>query len=361
MKWIICKNYIVLVLLLPFGLMAHESNRFFKEKIEQKVHKEFDVKEDAALEINNSFGDVNITSWDQNRVVIDVTITVRGHNWNKMEERLENISIEFQNNPKLVKATTIIEQQNNWSWFKSYSTTDFQIDYDIKVPVSNHLDISNDYGSIILDDTDGDTQIRCDYGKLILGELRSSQNELRFDYTSNSSIDYIKKGRIVSDYSGFDLGEAEQLSLSADYTSSRIGIVGELDFEADYGKVSVTKAHIIRGNGDYVTLRFGTISKQLMVETDYCSFKVAHLLPTVSQVKIDADYTGIRLGLDPEWDFQFEVDLQYAGFQSDFDLNFQKKIKENTDKYYLGYRRNPASQNRLDVEAQYGNLKFVHN
>ena len=101
-----------------------------------------------------------------------------------------------------------------------------------------------------------------------------------------SSDLYIKKGRIVSDYSGFDLGEAEQLSLSADYTSSRIGIVGELDFEADYGKVSVTKAHIIRGNGDYVTLRFGTISKQLMVETDYGSFNVAHLLPLLVRSKL---------------------------------------------------------------------------
>ena len=361
MRWTNCKKYVLLGFLLPFGLMANESHRFFKEKIEQKVHKEFNVEAAAELQISNSFGDVNIISWDQNKVVIDITITVRGNNWDKMEERLENISVEFQNNPKLVKATTIINEQSNWSWFKSYSTTDFQIDYDIKVPVSNHLDISNDYGSIILDDTDGDTRIRCDYGKLILGELRSTQNELRFDYASNSSIDYIKKGRIVSDYSGFDLGEAEQLSLSADYTNSRIGIVGDLDLEADYGKVSVTKAHKVRGNGDYVTLRFGTISEQLMVETDYGSLKVAHFLPTVSQVKIDADYTGIRLGIDPEWDFQFEIDLEYAGFQSDFDLSFQKKIKESGDKYYLGYRRNPASQNKLDVEAEYGNLKFVNN
>ncbi|RPG68963.1 MAG: hypothetical protein CBC80_006900, partial [Flavobacteriaceae bacterium TMED120] len=152
---------------------------------------------------------------------------------------------------------------------------------------------------------------------------------------------------ISADYSGFELGEAERLELSADYTGSKVGTVGVIDFNANYGKVVVDEAQTIKGNGDYVTLRFGSISKELVVATDYGSFRVAQLLPEVEKVQIESDYTSIRLGIAPNWDFQFEVELDYAGFQSELALEYLKKYKDGSDKYYQGYRLNQNSPNQL--------------
>lgn len=349
----------LLLLLLPIGLWGHTSNRFFNEKVERKVHKEFSVNANAELQIDNSFGNVNVISWEENKVVIDVTITVKGRNKEKIEDRLETISIEFQNNPNLVKATTIIENKRSWSWFTNYNTTDFQIDYEIKVPVQNNLTLSNDYGSILLDDTDGNTNISCDYGKLILGELRGDNNRLSFDYTSNSSIDYIKNGTISSDFSGFELGKAESLNLSADYTTITILEIKSLQFTTDFGKLTVDNVDSVEGKGDYMTLRFGRVNQNFNLETDYGSIKVKQLSADVNSVNIAGDYTGIRLGVSPDWDFQFEIELDYAGFQSDLPLEYSKKIQDNTEKYYQGYYLKQNSENSLKVEADYGNLKIL--
>ena len=348
-----------LFLLLPIALWGHTSTLFFTEKVERKVHKEFIVDADAELQIRNSFGNVNVVSWEENKVIIDVTITVKGRNKAKIEDRLETISIEFQNNPNLVKATTIIENKSSWSWFTNYNTTDFQIDYEIKVPVQNNLTLSNDYGSILLDDTEGNTNISCDYGKLIIGELRGDQNILSFDYTSNSSIDYIKKGTISSDYSGFELGKAGSLNLSADYTNITILKIDTLQFSTDFGKLTVDHVGTVQGEGDYMTLRFGQVHQNFNLETDYGSIKIGQLSADVNKVNISGDYTGIRIGVSKDWDFQFEIDLDYAGFQSDLPLEYAKKIKDNTEKYYQGFHLNQNSTNSLKVEADYGNLKIL--
>lgn len=355
-----CKQFLIVLFFLSYSVQAH-TGLFSKEKVERKIHKEFTVKTDATLEVDNSFGDVNIVTWDKNQIQIDVTIRVRGRNQKKIDERLESISIQFQNNPERVSAQTQIEELWQWSWFQiSYQQTDFEIDYEIKMPHTNNLEISNDYGSIFLDEIDGNTAINCDYGKVILGELRGLENTLTFDYTANSSIDFIKKGTIRADYSGFELGRAEQITLAADYTSSKIERVEILEFNTDYGKLSVSEGGIISGKGDYITLRFGNIQRELDIETDYGSIRVAQILPSAQRIIVDSEYTTVRLGVHPKWDFNFDVDLDYAGFQTELPLYYQKEIREDTEKLYQGYHHNASSENILKVTAEYGNLKIIN-
>lgn len=350
-----------LLLMLCFPVMVTANNGLFsREKVERNVHKEFKVNPDALLDIDNRFGDVNIVTWENNQVVIDITIKVTGRSQKKIDERLENISVEFQNNPQKVSAQTIIEKQWDWSWFGSFQQTDFEINYNIKMPTTNALQLSNDYGSVILDKIDGNTDISCNYGKVILGELRGEKNTLSFDYSSNSSIDYVNNAMINADYSSFELGVANQLNLKADYTNSKIGKVGQLVFTTDYGKLTVNEAEQVSGNGDYITLRFGAILEKLGLETDYGSIRVNNVQPTTQQVNINSDYTTVRLGISPQWDFLFDIDLEYAGFQTELPLIYQKEIRDNTDKQYHGYHRNETSMHKLTVKADYGSLKILN-
>ena len=53
-----------------FSLFAIQNNS-------KELHKEIDVNPDVIVEIQNQFGDLNISSWDKNKVIIDIIITVR--------------------------------------------------------------------------------------------------------------------------------------------------------------------------------------------------------------------------------------------------------------------------------------------
>ena len=66
-----------------------------KHTKEKKIKKEFKVSADSNLKLNNSYGNVDITTWDENRVVIEVIIKTNGNDEDKVEKRLEEINVAF--------------------------------------------------------------------------------------------------------------------------------------------------------------------------------------------------------------------------------------------------------------------------
>ena len=65
---------------------------------------------DVLVEIKNQFGDLNISSWDENKVVIDVVITVKGSNQKRVDEKLDEIDVVFNLSSDLVSARTQIDE-----------------------------------------------------------------------------------------------------------------------------------------------------------------------------------------------------------------------------------------------------------
>lgn len=156
---------------------------------------------------------------------ITVVITTNGNDEEKVAKQLDEIDVSFDASPQMVSAETRIEKENR-SWWSSWTSgnssnnVNMEINYIVKVPVTNAVDLNNDYGGIYLNKIKGKASISCDYGHLELGELLAENNILSFDYTNNSTIGFMKSGKINADYSTFTLEKAETIELNADYTKS---------------------------------------------------------------------------------------------------------------------------------------------
>ena len=273
-------RYVLMLLLVPAMLFANGDKRKGKYTKEKKINKEYTVNANAALEIDNSYGNIDVVSWSENRTVIEVHIITNGDNEEKVKEKLKDIDVEFSATASRVSAKTGFKGKKNgsWSWFGGKNkNVHMEINYTVKVPVTNSVDLNNDYGAINLDKLEGHAKISCDYGQIIVGELMADNNYLNFDYTNNSTIGYMKSGKINADYSGFTLEKVGNLELTADYTKSEVMEAADVNYNCDYGKVTLGKANSIVGRGDYVTNRIGTVSGSLDLNTDYGSIKVDRL------------------------------------------------------------------------------------
>lgn len=345
-------NFISLFIFLLFVGYAYPQNT-------KEFHEEIEVNSNAEVEIRNQFGNVTVVSWDENRVVLDILVTVKGKNQNKIESKLNEIDIDFELNKSKVVAHTRINEGWGISWFNSNNLT-YQIDYEVKVPKNSPLTIKNDYGAIVINSTNAPVNISCDYGKLVLGDLHSDQNELHFDYTTNSTIDFIKGGHIYADYSGIEIAEAENIELQADYTNATFSTIQNLLFKNDYGKLTVHQVNEIEGEGDFLTLRIGDLYREIDLTHEFGSIKVTHIMPSTERVMINAEYTGIQLGIDPKWSFDYALDLEYASLKET--LNLEPKIQrvESMRKYYNGtVGEYPIA--KLTVTTEFGNLKLNPN
>ncbi len=353
-----------LVILLLIPAMTFSVNdlkgKYTKNKM---INKEFTVNSDATLKINNSYGNLDIVTWAENRIVIEVSITTRGNDEEKVQKKLDEITVKFSSSPELVAAQTIFNKNKSkswWSWTKN-NNVNMEINYLVKMPVTNAVILDNDYGSINLDKLEGQAKISCDYGKITTKELMADNNSISFDYTNNSYFEYIKSGKINADYSGYTVSKTENLDISADYTKSKIEVAENIKYSCDYGGITIEKVNNVEGNGDYLTTRIGDVYKNVNIDADYGSIKIDNLTANAGNVSINSDYVGIKIGIDPEYDFDFDIDLEYGSLNEDDGFQYKKQRIESGDKYYVGYHGKESSGNMVRISSEYGSVTFFKN
>lgn len=353
---------IFFISLIPLIGLANTDPKKGDYEKSKTVKKEYNVNADALVKISNKYGNVDVVSWNENRVVIEVKITVSGNNEDKVISRLDKIDIVFTSSKSEVYAKTVIEKSSS-SWFRSDNNNmNYQIDYKVKMPVTNDAHLMNDYGTISLNELKGTAKINCDYGKILIGSLFHDGNSINIDYTNNSVIEYMKSGSINADYSKLRVEKAKSINLNADYTSTVIENIEDLNFNCDYGNIDVEKANSIEGNGDYLTMRFGDIYKNLNIVADYGGIRVNKLMKGFEKVYIHSDYTGVKIGLDQEASFNFTAKLSYGGFNLDGEnVTYLKKVVKSTSKYYEGYVNKENSGATVEISSDYGSIKMYNN
>lgn len=365
MKTIIYK---IAVFLLLIPVLSYAGTPKGKYKKTKHVSKTYQVNQDTKLNLENMYGNIDIVTWDKNTIEIDVKITVSGNNEDKIEDRLDQIRIEFSQSNNQVYATTHIKSSSSWlsnsfifSW-GSNSKTNLEINYTVKMPRENNLHVTNDYGTIILDELNGKANINCDYGKILIGSLNNTINTININYTNHSVIDFINNGTINADYSGFTIEKANNIELQADYTSSKLEFVNNLEYNCDYGSVKVGEANIIDGKGDYLSLQIGEVNTSVDIEASFGSIKIASLNKGFEFVRINADYTGVKINIDKTASCQINANVSYGSIKYYGDLFTFNRIKEKSNnKNYEGYFQNENSTARIDVSAEYGSIKLYQN
>lgn len=355
---------VAFIFLFPFMIAQAHNGEKVKQTKEKTIKKEFKVNSDATLKVDNSYGNLNIITWDENRIVIEVHITTSGRDADEVRRKLDAITVDFEAAPNLVSATTIFDKNSSNSWWKSLfqnSSVSMEINYLIKMPITNQVDLNNDYGNINLDQLEGRASISCDYGKIITKGLMSDNNYLRFDYSDNCYFGYIKSGKINADYSGFTVAKAKDLTINADYTNAVIEIAEDVSFNCDYGSMEIEKVNNIRGNGDYLSMQFGEVYKDLRLEADYGAISIDRMMGTAGNIHINSNYTGIKIGFLRDYNFTFSIDLEYADLEAPDSFEFSQQNKDYGDNYYKGFYGSSNSENSVQIESDYGNVEFYEN
>ncbi|MCK0132218.1 DUF4097 family beta strand repeat-containing protein [Flavobacteriaceae bacterium F08102] len=354
MRTKLCK-YVFLFLWVPMALMARNSDELTYDKT-KIIKKEFFVDANAKLDITNKYGDVNILTWNENRIIFEIKIEVNGTDASKVAERLHAITVDFQSSQSLVTAKTKIEKLKK-SWGKKNSVH-YKIDYTVKMPLTNNLQVSNDYGAIYLNELKGMATLNCDYGNVFIGELHHKTNSINLDYCNGSTIRNMFGGQINADYSKFTLSQGGEVNLVADYSTSVFEEINTLSYQCDYGSLRVEEGGAISGTADYMSAKFEKINKRLHADADYGSIRIESIGDQFESVKLTTDYCSIKVGV-PETAFTFNLDLRYSGFKyEEARYEIIQKIEKSNTKLYRGYYKSAKTKASIDVSSNYGSVRF---
>lgn len=348
MKTIRC-NLLMLLLVLPCIAMAGDGikGKFTKEK---KIIKAYLVNDNCGLDINNKFGSIYVTTWDENKTAIDVVITVSGNNEDRVNKKLAGINVDFSAMKSLVSARTTIDNSNG-------NGVSLEINYTVKIPKKGSIDLKNQYGSIITGKIYGKALIDCQYGDVNIDELNADGNTIMLQYSGTSKINYMRSGDVNVQYSTFSLGKAGTLKLHGQYTGMSIDEVQDLNYRTEYGDLNVRKTGKVSGSGDYSALRFGQVNGIFNATCNYGDVRIGSLDKSVKNVAINVSYTNVSVRYDENYAFDFEYRLEYGDLSGIGGLKFTEKNVRDTSASYKGYYRS-SGVNRMFIRSEYGNISL---
>jgi hypothetical protein len=158
-------------LLLSFFLLL-SSAVLLSEEVTKEFHKEYTAGPNTTLDINNRYGNVVVVTTEQDRITIDIKVTVEVPGRDRAEKLLSYINVDFSESGDLVKAKTNIDDKFNFSGWGSGSKR-FSINYKVNMPARINFTLTNRYGNSELDEIRGLVKIDIKYGNLIAQKLKS--------------------------------------------------------------------------------------------------------------------------------------------------------------------------------------------
>ena len=320
---------VLLLALIPFLGFSNEPDYIHsKQKI---IKKTYFVNSDAGLYIDNSYGTISVTTWDEDKTELDIVIKVSGDNENWVNQRLTDINIDIIALKGLITAKTIL---GNSSYKSNGKNNSFQINYTLKIPRNGSVKLHNKYGNITTADLFSETEIKCKYGKIALGRLSGNSNNVLVEYCSNSTISYLKNANIVAKYSNLKIGEVIKLDLTSDYTDIEIQESDAIKYSSKYGTIKIQNVKSLDASGNYLTLKIGELSNTLKLSTKYSNVTIGNISAKANSIAIAAGYTGLNIGFDANFAFDFDSSIFTAVFDSIAFLNFDISIIRSQVKFY---------------------------
>ena len=330
--------------------------------------KSFTVDRSDKINLSNQYGSITIKIWNKNEIKVDADIKAYAKTDDEAQKLLDDVAVTATKTGDLVTyKTTMGERNGNWGsnvrngkiiWRREVKTH-----YIVYMPTSNALTALQQYGNIIMDDFEGPTSIKVQYGNLTAGNLSNANNYISIQYGKGSVKD-MGGATIKHQYGGgITIGNVGNLDLNAQYTAANINSVkGTATIKHQYG--GGTTIGNVNGamsvTTQYAPIKIGNLKGNLTAKAQYGKVIIDEI-EAGKDVDVDAQYSTVNLGFAANYNADFEVRTQYASFNYSSNVTAKREGGDNrsysSSKNYSGQIGKGGSA-RVSIKVQYNGVTF---
>lgn len=307
------KKILPIVLLLATAqLFAQDGDTEKKEKKRYEFFRERNISKTYpasgnTLNIDNQFGEVKITTWDKNEIKVDIHIETSSTKKELADKTFERIDVTDKQDGKDINFKTIMNKSGkdeNTSCNNCSNT--MSIDYDIKMPSSNALNIENSFGSIILPDYTGPVSLSNKYGSLKAGKLS-------------------KPEKVVVEFGSADLKS-----------------IGNIDLVFKYSSVTI-----------------GNLTGKSKLKFEFCGYSKVNLDNSLTALTVDDSYSSVHLVPAANLSATYNISTSYGSLVDKTNIGITRtdspeKYGADLNKRYEG--KSGSGTAKIDIRSSFGNI-----
>jgi hypothetical protein len=340
------------------------------------VKKEFAISSNGTVYLANKYGKVDVKTWDRNRVKLDIRISVRTNSESNAQKVFNRININFSNTSDLVKAITEIEPKKSNSIFGGWGNdkSDYTIDYEVYLPVSCQLELSNKYGDVYVDKMNAPIKLNIAHGSF---KMDGSSDDVRVDVKhSNGTLGAGKNVYFSIKHSNLKLLRAEDVEFSSKHSNITIEKANSIRCSSKYDNYIIESAREIRNSGKYDNFEIGSVD-EISVSAKYTSVKalkvnksidfnmehgggsIRKLSSDFTDVQLDGRHSDFRIGVEDGATFQLEALGEYAGIRYPSELTTTYEVEKGSKHEVKGYMGSSSASKKIRAGLSYGGLRIT--
>ena len=317
------------------------------------IKKEFAVNTDAILTINNRFGKIQCTNWDKNLLSVEATMTVTASDQEEADKLFKHIAVDFTDSPTAVKAITNIQEAGGAGKRK------FSIDYIVNMPVSINLDLTNKFGDIFVNETQGRTRISLGYGNLEAKKLDNSDNVLDIKF-GKARVNWIKGAVVSLKYSDMHLDYAGSLRLDSKYSNLDAEKIVALNVVFEGGRLNMENSSAVDSKSKFSDIDIQRIDQSLNLDIQYGSCRVHEMPADFTSINVRNKYGNVTIALAEQAKYNLDAELKFCNLDFPADkAKFSLRSTSPTENIYkatIGGSETPVA--RVNVRSEFGNVKL---
>ena len=376
MKSIIFNNTSVrsLRLLTLWGLLLAHSVAVFantpKQEFSRTMNREFGTTANGMTAVYNKYGTVNVKTWGNNSVKIDITIIVNAKDQRDADKMFERIKINFANAAGYVKAETMIAAKTSW-WIDNNTCEDFKINYDVWMPSGNQLDLKNKYGNAYVANMSGkltaeikygdlrtetvsnDADLNIAHGKVYLTRVNNLYGQVSY---GKLSLTHARNIQFDSKFSEINLENAANVRLTSMNDDLVFGTLEDLRLQTKYSDLKIQKAQSAYFTTQYTDIRIAHVGEAIDADMSYGSLKIESLGRHFNGVNIVGKYTDVVIAAERGAAFRFDAEGNSTGMRTPTGATIRRHNDQGSRESVEGFVGDANARGVVKARMSYGDF-----
>jgi hypothetical protein len=286
---------------------------------EQITHQ---ANEFNGVEVHNQHGDVSVTGWLKDTILVEIKISVKAEYREMADEVLDRIRISKTKLKGLAYMRTAFGEE-------FHSNYPFRINYEIFMPADKQLIVNNRFGNIAISDLTGNLEITSEYGDVVQQGMQVADtvfSKISFGEADFTNIDYAE---IELYNSNVKISSIETGAFSGQYCQADITKAGKVQFSTQTARINMEEVRQIDIKGQFCFVSINQITQRGNIEISD-GLLITSLSETAKELSVSNFNAPANISLSPSLAYTLHGEVTNGQFRHDREKHF--KVIEDLDK-----------------------------
>ena len=337
------KKLLLFIFVISINQMAVAQNKFSKT-----IEKTLAMSVNNEFQIENKYGDIEITGWDKNSIEIIANIQVFDKKDDQALDLLNRIQSEIKiiGDVILVKSEIVDKNPNAMSSFFNrinpivLDKSNVQINYTIHLPKNVKTDLNNRFGDVMVNNYFGYFTANVEHGNITLNnDINEAKIEVKY---GNLKVKSVAKANFDIKNGDIDLKSSKNLIINSSGATIQIDQVSQLNLTSNRDKIHIKNIENVSGDYKFSTIAIDNLNQQINATLKVTNLIINKVSNSNAVVALEQESSDITIDVSG-------LNYDFKAYLREGTLRIPKTFKNINNKVI------DKNQKIRDIKAVYGN------